>query len=100
MMIGTSGRAAFAFGKQFKATHPRHVDVGQNQDDPRVFCIGNALKSSGRRLGKVHGEATITQVAPELLAKQHLNVWLVIDHQNKQVHDCAPDVVNKCSCAR
>jgi hypothetical protein len=33
MMIGTSGRTAFAFGQELKAAHPRHVDVGQDQDD-------------------------------------------------------------------
>jgi hypothetical protein len=36
---------------------------------------------SGR--GKLHREATGTQVMPELLAEQHLDIRLVVHHQNE-----------------
>jgi hypothetical protein len=29
-------------------------------------------------LGKLHGKAARAQIVPELLAKQHLNVWLPV----------------------
>jgi len=27
------------------------------------------------------------------LAKQHLNVWLVVDHENERVHVRSPDLI-------
>src|SRR6185503_14868999 len=66
------GAYGLCLRKQFKAAHPRHIDVRQDQDDPGVCRFANALKRSRRRLGKVHGEATIAKIAPELLTKQHL----------------------------
>ena len=44
------------------------------------------------RIGKIHREPTIAQVTPKLLAKQHLNIRLVIDDQNKQVQVRSPDL--------
>jgi hypothetical protein len=37
-------------------------------------------------LGKFHREAFLAQVAAEMLAEQHLNVWFIIDHEDKKVH--------------
>ena len=33
MMTGTSGRRALALGQEFETAHPRHVDVGEDQDE-------------------------------------------------------------------
>jgi hypothetical protein len=33
-------------------------------------------------LGKFHGEPASAEVAPEVLAKQHLDIRLVINHEN------------------
>ena len=44
-------------GKKFKAAHPWHVDVGQDQNERPVACIGDALKCHGGGFGKLHCEA-------------------------------------------
>ena len=50
----------------------------------------DALKRSGSRWSKFHREAAGPDIAPKLLAKQHLNVWLVINYENKEVHGRSP----------
>jgi hypothetical protein len=79
------------FGQQVKATHPRHVDVGKNQDQRGSFCIHDALERGGTGLGELHGEAARAQVMPELLAKKHLNIRLIVHYQNQECHACLPD---------
>jgi hypothetical protein len=37
-------------------------------------------------LRKFHREATNSEFTPELLAKERLDIRLVIDHENEQVH--------------
>jgi hypothetical protein len=37
-------------------------------------------------MGKIHHEALRTQIPAELLAKQRLNVGLVIDHKHQNGH--------------
>ena len=91
-MTGTSGRSRLGLGQQFKTAHPRHVDVGQDQDERHARRIGNALKRHGAGLGKLHREAAGAEIAPELLAEQHLDVGLVINHENEQVHARSPDL--------
>ena len=49
-----------------------------------------ALQRGRRRLGKFHGKPAGAQVAPELLAKQHFNIGLVIDHENEKTHARPP----------
>ena len=100
MMIGTSGRAAFAFGSSSSPLIPGMLMSDRIRMIVTSAASANALKRSGRRLGKVHGEATIAQVAPKLLAEQHFNVGLVVDHQNKQVHVLCPRCRYECSRAR
>ena len=91
-MIGTSGRMRLGLGQKFKAAHPRHVDVGQDQNERLVACIGDALKRHGSRLGKFHREATGAEIAPELLPEQQLNIGLIINHENKKAHARPPDL--------
>ncbi len=91
MMTGTSGRAALALGKQLESGHARHVDVGQDQYERGVPRIADALQRRRRRLGKFHDEPTGAEVAPKLLAKQHFDVGLIIDHKNKDGHARTPD---------
>ena len=92
-MIGTSGRSGLRLGQEFKTAHPRHVDVGQDQDERTVACIGDALKCHGGGLRKLHREAAGAKVAPELLAEQHLDIRLIINHENEQVHARSPDLI-------
>ena len=93
-MTGTSGRSSLRLGQEFKPAHPRHVDVGEDQDERTRRRIGDALKCRGGGLGKLHGEAAGAEVAPELLAEQHLDIRLIIDHENEQVHARSPDLIS------
>jgi hypothetical protein len=38
-------------------------------------------------LSKFHRETTQTKIMPELLAKEHLDVRLIIHHKYKKVHE-------------
>ena len=51
-------------------------------------------------LGKFHGEAASAEVAPELLAKQHLDVRLIVNHENERVHVRSPDFIRDALRAR
>jgi hypothetical protein len=42
-------------------------------------------------LGKLHGEPASAQIAPELLAKQYLDIGFVVDHEDEQAHGWLPD---------
>ena len=53
-------------------------------------CICDAPKCSRCGLGKLHDEPASAQVAPEMLAKQHLDVRLVVNHENEQAHARSP----------
>jgi hypothetical protein len=66
---------------QLKAAHPRHIDVRQDQDERTIARIGDALECGGGGLGKLYGEPASAKVAPELLAKQHFDIRLIIDHE-------------------
>ena len=46
------------------------------------------------RLRELHGEAPGAQIAPKLLPEQHLDIRFVVDHENKHVHVCTPDLFN------
>jgi hypothetical protein len=48
------------------------------------------LKGAIRRLGKIHREAAGAEVAPELLAKKHLDITFVVDDENKETHVLSP----------
>ena len=82
----------FGLGQEFKAAHPRHIDVGQNQNERPVASIGDALKSHVSRLNKFHCEAASAEVAPELLAEQNFDISLIVNHENKQAHARPPDL--------
>ena len=55
--------------------------------------MGNAPKGHGGGLGKLHGEPASAKVAPELLSEQNLDVRLVVNHENKQVHARSPGLI-------
>jgi hypothetical protein len=55
--------------------------------------ITDALKRGWTGLGKLHGKPASTQIAPEALAKQQLNVRLIINHENERVHMRSPDLI-------
>ena len=93
MMIGTSGRSALALGKSSRPLIPGMLMSDRIRMRDRVACVSDALKSHGSRLRKFHCEAAGAQVAPELLAEQHLDIGLVIDHQNKHVHTFTPGLL-------
>ena len=48
------------------------------------------LKRRRSGLGKFHGEPAGTQIAPELLAKQHFDIGLIVDHENEKAHAWPP----------
>src|SRR5262249_46123752 len=52
--------------------------------------VVDAPKGRLAGLGKLHREATQAKVTSELLAKQHFNVWLIINHKNQELHAGAP----------
>ena len=81
------------FGQKLKAGHPRHIDVRQDEDQRDALRVADALQRCRSRLGKFHHKPAAAEVAPKLLAKQHLNVWLVVDHENKQTHARPPALV-------
>jgi len=56
-----------------------------------VSRIANALQCCWGRLGELHHEATYAEVPPKLLAEQHLDIRLIIDHENEQTH-ARPDL--------
>src|ERR1700719_2505110 len=92
MMIGTSGRAALALGNSSRPLIPGML-ISDRIRMRTVACIGDALKCGGGGLGKLHGEPVSAKVAAELLAKQHFDIGLIIDHENKQVHARPPDLI-------
>ena len=53
----------------------------------------DALKCHGGGLRKFHCEAAGAEVAPELLAEQHLDVRLIVNHENERVHMRSPDLI-------
>jgi len=76
----------FGLGQEFKTAHPRNVDVAQDQNERSVACVGDALKCHWGGLGKLHGKPGSTEITPEVLAKQHLDIGLIVNHENKQAH--------------
>src|ERR1700677_1196920 len=64
MIIGTSGRMAFAL----------------------------ARNSRPGRLCKLHRELIVAEITPELLAEQNLDIRLIINHENEHVHHRSPDL--------
>ena len=52
--------------------------------------VTDQFKRAVCRLGKIHREAAVADVAPELLAKQRLNIGFVVNNKNKQAHLSAP----------
>jgi hypothetical protein len=90
----------FGLGQEFKTAHPRHVDVGQDQDESTVACIGDALKCYGGGLGKLHGEPASAKVVSKLLSEQNLDIGLIVDHENEHVHARSPDLLKGFTRAR
>ena len=84
-------RQSFCLGQQFKTAHPRHVDIGQDEDERTVASIGDALKRHQGGLCKLHRKAAVAEIAPELLAEQSLHIGLIIDHEDEKVHAGSPD---------
>ena len=91
---------SLGLGQEFKPAHPRHVDVGQDQDERSVAGIADALKRRRRGLGKFHGKAASAEIAPELLAEQQLNIGFVINNENEKAHARPPDLAMDRSRAR
>src|SRR5258707_2924112 len=89
-MTGTSGRATFGLRQKLKTAHSRHVDVGKDQDQGCTRRVTDQFKRAVCRLGKIHREAAVADVASELLAKQRLNIGFVVNNKNKQAHLSAP----------
>jgi hypothetical protein len=93
MMIGTSGRAAFALGRSSSPLIPGMLMSDRIRISERSPASAIALKGHGSGLRKFHREPASAEIAPELLAEQNLDIWLVIDPENEKVHACPPDFI-------
>ena len=69
-MTGTSGRAAFAFGKNSRPLIPG-------------MLMSERIRINDR-------EAAGAEVAPKLLAKKNLYIRFVVDDENKETHMLSP----------
>src|SRR6266478_5551624 len=87
---GDVGSCCLGLRQKLKTGHSRHVDVGKDQDQRCTRRVTDQLKRAVCRLRKIHREAAVADVASELLAKQRLNIGLVVNNKNKQAHLSAP----------
>ena len=72
------------FGQKVEAAHAGHVHVGENQNQTGLG-FGDYFERLHPRPREIHLEPGRAQVAAELLAKQSLDIGLVVDHENKRV---------------
>ena len=86
MMTGTSGRAALAFGNSSRPLIPGMLMSDRIRINDAAAASLMRLRALFRRLCKIHREAVVAQVAPELLAKQRLDIGFVVNNKNKQAH--------------
>src|SRR5262249_39958178 len=77
-------------GQKLKPAHSRHVDIGQDQYERSIARIADTLQRDGSGLREFHGKATGAEIASKMLPKQHLNIGLVVDNENKKFHAGAP----------
>src|SRR5208282_1125357 len=77
--------------QQFDSAHSRHVDVGEDENEPRSLRRADALQSLVRGLREFHGEARRAQLLAELLAEEFGDIGLIVDDQNQRAHDPAPE---------
>jgi hypothetical protein len=85
MMIGRPA-ASLGLWQQFKPGYPRHVDVREDQDQGDTLRVADELQCRRGGQGKFHDESVNSEVAPKLLPKQDLDVWLVVDHEDEWFH--------------
>ena len=86
MMTGTSGRISLTFGSISSPVMPGMLMSDRIRISDCSMGAGDARQRVGGRMGEIHHEALRAQIAPELLAKQFLNIGLVIDHKDQYVH--------------
>ena len=85
-MIGTSGRIALALGNSSSPLIPGMLMSDRIRMRDRSPASTDALKSHGSWLCELHRVTAGAQIAPELLAEQHLDIGLVIDYQDEHIH--------------
>src|SRR5947209_1092369 len=90
MITGTSGRAAFAFGKSSRPLMPGMLMSERIRISEAPAASWMHCSRAARRLCEIHGEAAGAEVAPELLAEQHLDIGFVVDDENQKTHLVAP----------
>ena len=71
-------------GQKVKATHAWHVNVGENQNQASL-SFDNYFERLNRGARKIHREPGLAQIAAELLAKQVLDIGLVVNDENEPV---------------
>src|SRR5262249_42710757 len=88
-MTGTSGRAALALGNSSSPVIPGILmsDRIKMSDTPAASAIRRRAASPDC---KFHREAARAQVAPEMLAEQHLDIRFIIDNEDEKIHRCVP----------
>jgi hypothetical protein len=78
MMTGTSGRAALAFGNSSRPVIPGMLMSERIRINYAAAASLISLSALSADWGKIHREAAVADVAPELLAKQRLNIGFVV----------------------
>jgi len=73
----------FGFRQEFKTAHARHIDVRHDHDERHARRVADALKRNWTGLNKLHSEPPGAEVMAEALAKQHLDIGFIVDHENK-----------------
>ena len=87
MMTGTSGRAAFAFGRSSSPLMPGMLMSDRIRISEAPSGVADDARSASHGgLRELHREAPGAEVAPELLAEQRLDVRLVVDDEDEQAH--------------
>ena len=92
MMTGTSGRAVLAFGNSSRPLIPGMLISDKIRMGEMAFRVAYIAQRRRRGLAEFHGKAAGAKVAPELLAKQRLDVRLVVDHEDERGHARSPDL--------
>src|SRR5581483_2850590 len=77
--------------QHLKPAHAGHVDVGENQDQRSLPHLPCPLERRQSRRREFHLEPAGPQLSAKLLAKQRLNIRLVIDDEDVNVQFTPPD---------
>jgi len=96
MMTGTSGRAALAFGNSSRPVIPGMLMSDRIRINDAAAASLISFKRAVCRLGKIHREATVADVAPECWRNSASTSGSSSTTSNKQAHLSAPCFARGC----